>query len=453
MPRARGGSQQGQSTIELAGLLVMVVAVCAVILASGLGASIGTSIRCNVESVLGLGSCTGAPGSNPYQVVCQSNTATNVAQLDVKVAFVRVSDNDTLVKMTYSDGSSKFILTHLGSAQAEAAIGGEFQVGGFGGSATASAAAGGQLAGAQEWDFQTPTQAADFEHQIQGHGGWNTIAHDVVNGALPPGISNLAGWGLNALGIHDDSGLPTASQTYVKGGLVGGVKAGVDGGVGGTSAALDGELKAALGARLTMSGPNKGQTQVYLQIDANGTANIQNELFGPGTIKGTAGAGGVGQAVATVTVSKTGQPLNVTITTWGGYTLNGGGTQKVSGTDAQALNAALKNASLKFSSGNGVGVQWTGTIDLTRHPGDVSHLLGALDGSNSVDQVVEDFNRDGSQQVQPFDLSRSQGGAGLEGDVGVGVGAEGSSTNMDQSYSPGVVKPPGQGWGPMVCTR
>jgi hypothetical protein len=307
--------ESGQGVVELGGVLLVIAMVIVVVAASGLAGRIARGVECNVAKALQLSQgCTGGPGSNPYQVVCRVSTSTNSAQLDVKVLFVRVSDNDTLVKMTYSDGSSSYLLTHAGMAQAEAAIGGEFQVGSFGGTAEASAAAGGQLAGAQEWDFKTPQEAAAFDKKVQGHGGWNTIAHDLVSGVLPPGVSNLAGWGLNLLGIHDDGGLPSPTQRYVKGGFVGGVKAGVQGGVGGASAALDAELKAALGARLTVSGPNKGQTQVYLQLDGKATANLQAELFGPGSVQATAGAGGVGQAVATVTVSPSGQPLNVTVT-------------------------------------------------------------------------------------------------------------------------------------------
>lgn len=455
MRRTAHKNELGQSTIELAGLLVMLVAIVVAMGVSGLGPSIGNSIRCNIEQILGQGKCTSNSSNNPYQVVCRVSTTTNSGQLDVKILFVRVSDNDTLVKMTYSDGSSSYMLTHTGTAQAEAEIGAKFQIGSFGGSATASAAAGGQLAGAQEWDFQTPQQAAAFEKQIQGHGGWNTIAHDIFSSAAGDVVPVVGPWianhALNWLGIHDDSGLPKPTQTYVKGGLVGGVKAGVNGGVGGAAGALDGKLSAALGARLTTSGPNTGQTQVYLQLDANATASLQTELFGPGSAKGGAGAGGYGQAVATVTVSPSGQPLNVTITAWGGYTLGASGSQKVSGEEAQALSEALKSASLKMSGGNGVGLQWSGTIDLTKHPGDITDVLDALSGQ--IQPLQQDFNQDGTQQVQPFALNRSEMGGGVEGDFGIGVGADGNSTSMDQSYSPGIVKPPGQPWGPMVCTK
>jgi len=433
----------------------MVVAAVVAIGVSGLGASVGNSIRCHIEEIIGQGTCTSSPASNPYQVACRVSTITNSGQLDVKILFVRVSDNDTLVKMTYSDGSSTYILTHTGTAQAEAEIGAEFQVGSFGGSATASAAAGGQLAGAQEWDFQTPQQAAAFDKQIQGHGGWNTIAHDVFSSAAGEVVPVVGPWlanhALDLLGIHDDSGLPKPTQTYVKGGLVGGVKAGVNGGVGGASGALDAKLSAALGARLTTSGPNTGQTQVYLQLDGNATASLQNELFGPGSAKGGAGAGGYGQAIATVTVSPSGQPLSVTITAWGAYTLGANGGQEVGGEEAQALSEALGSASLKLSGGSGVGLQWSGTIDLTKHPGDINDVLGALSGQ--IQPLEQDFNQDGTQQVQPFAINRSEIGGGIEGDFGVGAGADGNSTSMDQAYSPGAVKPPGQPWGAMVCTK
>ncbi len=443
--------ESGQAMVEFGGVLVVIAVIIAVVAVSSVPGEIAHGLECNVKKVLQLGGCTSGAQSNPYKVVCRVSTSTNSAQLDMKVAFVRVSDNDTLVKMTYSDGSSSYLLTHAGMAQAEAAIGGEFEVGSFGGSAEASAAAGGQLAGAQEWDFKAPKEAAAFEKKVQGHGGWNTIAHDLVDGALPPGLSNLAGWGLNALGMHDDSGLPNPTQRYVKGGFVGGVKAGVQGGVGGASAALDAELKAALGARVTLSGPDEGQTQVYLQLDGKATANLTGELFGPDSVKATGGAGGIGQAVATVTVSPSGQPLNVTITAWGGYTLNGGA--KLSGANAQELENALKKASLKTSSGSGPGLQWTGTIDLKQHPGDVSDLLGTLNGGAALAQLIQDFNQDGTQEVQPFALKRSEGGGGAEGDFGVGLGAEGNSTNTTQTYTPGLVKPPGQAWGGMVCTK
>jgi hypothetical protein len=71
-------------------------------------------------------------------------------------------------------------------------------------------------------------------------------------------------------------------------------------------------------------------------------------------------------------------------------------------------------------------------------------LLGTLNGGADLGQLIKDFNQDGTQEVQPFGLQRSEGGGGVEGDVGVGIGAEGNSTNTTQSYAPGLVKPPGQ---------
>jgi hypothetical protein len=161
----------------------------------------------------------------------------------------------------------------------------------------------------------------------------------------------------------------------------------------------------------------------------------------------------VGQAVATVTVSPSGKPLNVTITAWAGYTANAGGKGKYSNPNAKALEDGLKKASFKVASGSGNGIQWSGSIDLTQNPDDVSDLLGALGGGEDFTPLMQDFNQDGTQQVQPFALSRSEGGAGGEVDVGIGLGAEGNSTDTTQSYQPGIVKPPGMDWGPMVCAK
>jgi hypothetical protein len=462
VPRAGAHRELGQATIELGGLLVLVAALVAVMMSLGIAAKLGHSVACSIDEVLYHHGCSSTTASNPYQAVCRISSSTNSAQLEVKVAFIRVSDNDTLVKVTYSNGSSSYILTHAGMAQAEAKIGAQAQVAGQGFNIGASAGIGPQLAGAQEWDFATPQQAAAFNKQVQGHGGINTIAHDLVNGALPPGLNDAAGWLLDQVGVHDDSGLPTPTATYVKGAMVGGVKLGADGGIGGLSGAIDASLQAAEGARLTTSGPNKGQVQVYLQLDANAAATITPELFGPGTV----GPSGVGQVMATVTVSPSGKPQNITITAWGGYANAVGGS--VQGSAAQAIAQQLGKASLKGSTGSGGGLQWTGSIDLTQHPEDMGDLLRVLQGgvqgvtsspvaggetaAQGVQALMADFNRDGTQQVQPFNLNRSAGSAGVEGDLGLGVGADGNVTSMDQTYSPGVVKPPGMAWGPAVCT-
>jgi hypothetical protein len=461
--RASAHRELGQATIELGGLLVLVAVLAGVLVSLGIPAKVGHAVECSIDEILYHHGCSSASASNPYQAVCRVSSSTNSAQLEVKVAFIRVSDNDTLVKVTYSNGSSSYILTHAGTAQAEAKIGAELEAAGQGFNIGASAGIGPQLAGAQEWDFATPQQASAFDKQVQGHGGINTIAHDIVGGVLPLGLNDAAGWLLDQAGVHDDSGLPTPTATYVKGAMVGGVKFGADGGIGGLSGAIDASLQAAEGARLTTSGPNKGQVQVYLQLDGNATASLTPELFGPGTT----GAGGVGQAMATVSVGADGKPQNITITVWGGYANALGASGKVQGSAAQAIAAELGKASIKGFTGNGGGLQWSGTIDLTQHPEDMNDVLRVLQGgvegvtyspaagaetaAQAIQSLVGDFNRDGTQQVQPFNLSRSVGSAGVEGDVGLGVGADGNVTSMDQTYSPGVVKPPGMAWGPAVC--
>lgn len=438
-------------------MLIFAALILAAILAAApaLGGQITRSIVCHVEQILGNGgACAsggnqpgGGSGANPYEVKCIVSKSTNTANLEAKIVFVRVGDNVTLVKTTYSNGSSTYLLTHMGTAQAEAMLGGQLQIGGFGGTRELRAAIGGQLAGAKEWDFSNPQLAAAFEKQISNDGGWGTITHDLANNLLPPGASDAAGWLLNKVGLHDYSGLPGPHQTYVKGALVGGIKVGIDGGVGGASAALDAALTGAAGARVTTSGRDKGQTQAYIQLDGSGTASVLGQLFGTDQARLGGGAGGVGQVLVTVTVSPSGQPLNATITAWGGYTLGAAGQAK------GQLSDVINKSTLKGHTGNGQGIQWSGSIDLTKHPDDIAHLLAGLSSPAGIPGLIGDFNRDGTQQVQPFSLNRSQTSAGIEGNVGVGAGLDGENIAMGQNFSPGQVKPPGLPWGGMVCTH
>ena len=420
--------------------MITVVAVLLVLVigsgAPALGRQIAHGIYCTVAHMFGQDACSGGPAApaNPYEAKCFSSASTSMAQGQVSIAFVQLSDNDTLIRWNYSDGSSTFLMTHQATAALQEKLGAELELGNLTLGELETASGGLFLAGAKEWDFSTRQQAAAFQQALQGHGPLDTIVHDVVD---PFNLNPITGWVLGLFGDHAGDPLPAPTATYVKGGVTGTVD---------LSGTLSSALRASLGYRRTTSGKDRGDSEVYLNLDLNGAVS---GLLGIGGASGSAGGGYVatpGAAgappVLALTLSPSGKPLSATINLY---------IAAAAGLGLPKTGIPGMSATLKALAGGGGGIQYTGTIDLAQHPGDLAALLAATNGNFLP--LEQALNNDGTQQVQPFTDKTSNITIGGQAGLGIDVGAEGQVAGTSQNYFPGWIKPPGLPWGGTQCTK
>lgn len=473
----------GQASIEWVGVLALIGLIFALLLAMtpSFPTQVSHAIVCSVETIIGDGnacssSATG-PGSNV--VVCKTSTSTNTAQDQVQLFFIQVGHNNTLIETHYSNGSVSFTLVDTGSVEAQAKlIQLEAEAGNIGFDLNVSAAAGGQLTGSHTWTFPNAQLAKQFAGAVSGAGGWGVIAHDFADNI--PIAGPVLGWLLSEAGVNgapDPSSLSQKylSSSYVAAGAVGQLNALASASapeIG--SAQLSAVLSAAGGFREITSdngsdGLQKGDVQIYVNLSGTATGVLQQGLFGP-----NAGGQGQGNAVAIVTLNQQGKPIQLSVTgavsgtgnggAGGGYKgpENGGegsgGTGGSGGTPGEGEGGAiLKGLNLNMNLGSGQGYQYTGTLNLANDPNAASMLLGLLSPSSSgasMTQILAQMQANGKQQVQPFGVTSSQSGGGLNGeiaDVGGGVTVQVSSQN--QQLSPGWIEPPGGSWEQVVCAQ
>lgn len=227
------------------------------------------------------------------------------------------------------------------------------------------------------------------------------------------------------------------------------------------NAQLDAELKAAGGARLVtannptglnpqsgQSAVKKGDVQLFVNLSGNANGALQAQLFGPsatGSVKGN--------ATALVTLGPDGSLQQLQVTATGDYT----GAAGLHGQTPKGEGELTKTLNLNVSDGSGTGYSYTGTLNLANNPSAQAALVSLLNPSSSgaaISQLVQQMDTQGSERVQPYNLTRSQGGAGLKIEVAdIGGGAKTTVSQQNQAYQPGWVKSPGQAWQPVICKR
>jgi hypothetical protein len=470
----RAQRQRGQATTEWAGVLLVVSLIVAAVVILPLGQNISHSLICNVEKILGNPkACQAAPSAAPNQLVCQTATQTNTSSDNVEVLFLKVGHNQTLIKTTYSDGEVQYTLTDSKQAELQAQpIQGELEVGSVGFDLEVKLAAGGALDGAHSWTFPNQQAAQGFENQVNSSGGWGQVAHDVAG--LPsfiPGAGSVASWAgnglLNLVGIHgapDPNSLATKNLTYsyLGASAIGDATAKADAGLGGElGLQLQDELKLAAGARvITGAGPGvqgtgsgavplkKGDVQLFINLNNNANGALQDMLLGP-----NAGASAQTAGTAVVTLSPSGQLQQVQLTASSDVTGTAGDKPPEGGLAGQL--------GLKVNDGAGVGLNYTGTLNLVNNPSAKQALVSLLAGSSTpggatpaLAQLTSQMYNNSTQRVQPYTVSRSQGGAGAEGEIlDVGGGAAATVSQQNQQFNAGWIKAPGQGWEPVTCKR
>lgn len=442
------------------------------------GQNVAHSIECNVEKILGHpNACQTSAGPTPSnEVVCQTSSQTNSSSDNVEVLFLKVGHDQTLIETKFSNGQVQYTLTDSKKAEAVAnLVQGQAEVGGVGMDFEVEAAAGGALDGAHTWTFPNQAAADAFAKQVNSSGSWGQVAHDAASlGNVVPILGPVSSWAgnglLNLIGIHgapnpDDLAKQNLTYSYLGLSAIAEVSGKAEAGLGGeASLQLDAELKGAAGIRVITSaspvgqgasgGQNgavplkKGDVQLFLNLDGSGNAALQDLLFGP-----NAGGSVKTKGTAVVTLSPNGQLQMLQIT----GSADGTGTAGLDGNNTQG-SGLVQKLGLKVSDGAGGGINYTGTLNLTSNPAAQQQLISLLGGGATAGpalaQLATQIDQNGTQRLQPYTVSRSTSGAGLEGEIlDVGGGAAATVNQQNQSFNAGWIKAPSNGWQPVICKR
>ena len=225
-----------------------------------------------------------SPFDEDYQPdKCLTSSNTVEQKNKVKVAFVRLGSNLTMVTSHNSDGSVSVSLVSDGEigAEAKAGLKGKLEVGDLNLSPALEASAGGALQGkaSQTWDFASEEEAEEFRGELQ-----TRYAEDVASQFTPIlGLVKEVRRGLFA----DD--LPDPTTVTVAGG--GKVQAGAEAGmdiVGGVK--VGGEAGTLLSIATIRNEDGSYDTETAVEVSLKGTAS--GEIFGAG-VGGEKGGTGV----------------------------------------------------------------------------------------------------------------------------------------------------------------
>jgi hypothetical protein len=436
------------------GMLFVVALIVGALVATGLAGDIATGMKDAICRITG-GDCDSEQvAGDPERCLLSSTTSTSSAE--VFVAFVEIGKESTLVKEVHSDGSVTFTLIDNDSVAGQLFAGGKARIGRYGASVSAEASAGARLEGARVFEFPDEESAAEFEERVQAAGGFDGILRDIThaNDELLPGIPNPHGgvddWVLDQVGVDDDRDLPEPDATYVSGEAF--VQANGDAGAG--LGGIDGELAAAIegagGVRHYTSGDREGESEVFIELEAEATGTLISSLFGVG-----GGLGGDTEGVVTLTLNSDLEPTEFSIQTSAGYTGSLDLAAELQGKDAKAVSRLLEEASVSGSSGTGQQIDLEGKLDMTDpenreavlsllNPSPSSRLRGAL-------AVARRLDEDGTLTIDTSTTSQSEGGAEVKVGLGVGGGGGLTTSQEEENRTAGFERPPGGTWAPRVC--
>ena len=433
-------------------MLFVVALIIGALALSGIGGNIATGMLDAICRITG-GDCGDEVAGELEPCLVSSTTSTSSAE--VFVAFVEVGKESTLIKEVHSDGSVTFTLIDNNSVAGKLFLGGKAKIGRFGASVSAEASAGGRLEGARVFEFPDAESAAEFEENVQAAGGFDGILRDLAGFndeyfGIPNPVGGLDDWALDQLGVDDDENLPEPDAEYVSGEVFLDANAQAGGGAGG----IDGELAAAIaaagGVRTYTSGDREGESEVFIELDAEATGTLTSSLFGVG-----GGLGGDVSGVVMLTLDENFEPTEFSISTSTGYTGSLDLTAELQGKDTKAVGQLLEEASISGSSGTGQQVDLEGKLDMTDpenraavlsllNPSPAGRLRGALN-------VARRLEEDGTLSIDTSTTSQSEGGGEFKVGVGVGGGGGVTSSREEENRTAGIERPPGGTWAPRVC--
>ena len=453
----RLAGQRGQSTVEWAGVLLVVA-----LLVVGVAAvtprvipSITNGMTCIVKKIFG-GSCE----SSSYVV----STQTKTVGWNGRVLIVDGSHEFTVTETRYSDGHVTITLQNDANLGVSARAGVKAELGSLGLEAQATAGIGGYGAGSTTWTFpDAKTADSTFAKLTQGS-GLGTMLHDATSGGP---LGGLIGDGLDVLGIHGAPSSSSVDKKYLSTqGYGGGIQASASADASAeipsvVSAQVSASIAASGGFVKITSGAQKGDWQGVVTLNADAGGALSSDLVGA-----KAGASAQGDGSLVVTMSPSGQLLSLEVDatgsgTWelrgpsgpqlpssvsipGSSSSEGHGSSSSSGAGATGGSSGGSASGSSTGSGSGsgggeadpllklsnetkdehgVGSQFTGELDLAEHPDAAAAVSAVLHGNLSdISTVIGDMNTEGTETVRTFKATNSTDNYGVEVNAGVGVG-------------------------------
>lgn len=424
--RLRGSA--GQVSSEYLGVLLVVAVIIATVVVAGPGPTISARLEQLICQIAG-GDCAAPEDDDP----CTVSSSGREANLNLQILAVDLGQGGSYLREDRSDDTTVFTISDNASIQAALRAGAKARVGNVGFEATAEAAAGGRLEGAQQ--FTVPTdEADDLEEALRRQGGFGQIVRDnVESGPLGFAIDPLN----DEIFGEDEPDLPEPSSEYVSADAY----AGASGAAGATAgpvggAEIEAALEAAGGARLITSGEDEGNLELYIQLDGSVAGSLSAATLGPG------GSGDV-SGVAVLTLEDGTTPTELALTLSTGYTGSLNIAQSAEGADLGSLSRVLEEASAGGSAGSGQSLEFGAKLDLTT-PENRDAALGLITrGLGGVPGLVRRFDEDGNLTLQTADVDESEFEAGANVGLGINLGADGGESSSDSETTSALIRRPG----------
>lgn len=423
--RLRGSA--GQVSSEYLGVLLLVAVVIAAVIVAAPGPTIGERLE-QLICQIGGGDCPDPDEDEP----CTASSSSREASLNLQILAVDLGQGGSYLREDRSDDTSVFTIADKASIEAALRAGARAQVGNVGFEATAEAAAGGRLEGAQQ--FTVPTDDADdLEDALRRQGGFGQIVRDNVE-------SGVLGLALDPLNDEvfgeDEPDLPEPTSEYVevegiaRAGAGASAEAGPAGGAG-----VEAALEAAGGARRILSGENEGDIELYIQLDGSVAGSLSAATLGPG-------GGGDVSGVATLTLKDGTTPRELKLSLSTGYTGSLNIAQSAEGADLGNLSRVLEQASAGGSAGSGQTLEFGAALNL-ENPDNRDAALGLITrGPAGVPDLVRRFDDDGTLTLQTADVDESEFEAGANVGLGINLGADGNESSSDSETTSALIRRP-----------
>lgn len=423
--------QQGQDTVELAGLLVLIAAIVGAVVALGLPGRVGHAVECAVNQILQIG-------------ICQARPAYPVAQFTKTVGYngrVAIGDGEHqyVVTMTeMSDGKTLINIANVKQGGVSLQVGANVSAGPLVDAGATAGIGGGGLV-SDSTTFTAPDWATGLQEfkKIGSSSGGSLLLHDLGSG-LPFGLGHVADHLDGGQGAPGPSSLPhnQLSSHSVGLGVYASGSAQADAhvqGVGGGGAGVS--ANAQITASRIDYGAQKGDKQYQISLGGAGDATLATSLFGGKQASGAASL----QGSATVTVSPSGKPLQLVVDASGQGVWSAGPSSdkhaSLPGTDKSDPSPGGKTSAVSHAEpalelnsntagGSGGGAEFQATLDLTNNPSAASDVQALLHlNLTKIPAVVDDMNKSGTEQVQTFHAQQSNSSFDVQGNFGVGLGA------------------------------
>ena len=417
-------------------LLLVAIVVSAIVLATP-----QLGIRDRLEELIcqiGGGDCSERADTEP----CVIATSGREAELNIQVLLVDLGQGGSYLREDRSDGTTVFTIADRATLEAAARIGARGRIGNVGIEASAEATAGGALEGAVQ--YTVPTEdAEELEDALRRQGSFGQILRDGAEsglaGPLVDGVNDF-------IFGEDEPELPEPSATFIDVSVI----AGATGELGAEAGPVFGaELEAAIegagGGRRIMSGPNEGDIEVYIQLDASAAGSLSAATLGPGI-------SGETSVVAILTLDGGTTPKELRLTGSAEYAGSINLGDELKGAELGDLARILEDASVGASEGSGQSIELGVTLDLT-DSANRDAALGLLTGGGAgVPEFIRRVDEDGTVTLQTADVESSDFEAGANVGLGVNAGADGSESSRDSETTSAAIRlPDGRGFVPREC--